>query len=205
MISFKEYYTRLYEAPAHFSGDAPFQDDEINKRISDVSKIGIDKDYILIKKDFIKKLDLYEHTNGTYFIVGKWYTDEIQEKERFAVISDVSFTIKEFNSKQKQLKGKYISIDTVHTTKEWRHNGISTAIYSYILSKGYDIMSDKVQYDGAVELWKGFLTVPGTVIYIYDNIKDEIISKMTKNTHYNNIWSLNNFDKSRIRLIFKEA
>lgn len=196
----------LNESPLHIAGDAPFEDDELNDRIGDVSKQGIEKNYKLINKNFTKGLSLYKHNNGTYYVVGLWYNDNEEtrpNKERFAIITNLSFKPTTISSKQKQINGKEaIKINIIHTTKEWRYQGISTKLYKYILKQGYCIISDSIQYDGAVELWKKFVTVPNTTIRVYDINKDKIISKFTEKTPYPSVWSKGNNSKMNTRLVF---
>lgn len=198
-------YTKfLNEAPNHLDGNAPFEDDIENNRVGDISKGGIERDYKLLKDNFFKNFSLYKNTTGNYYCIGDWYIDDISKKERFGVISDVSFRHTKLRTKQKQLQNKnIIEIDIVHTTRTWRNNGISSKLYKYLLDEGYTIMSDSIQYDGAVKLWQGFTTVPNTVIWIYNKKEDKIISKYTEKTPYPSVWSDNDDDsKANIRLVF---
>lgn len=192
----------INEAPMHLKGDAPFEDNVIKTRIGDVSETIIEKDYILEKDKFFKNFDLYMHKSKGYYCLGSWYIEEQSGKKRFGIINDLSFEFDKLRTKQKQLiNEKFIKINTAHTTMSWRGNGISTSLYAYILSKGFSIISDSVQYDGAVKLWKGFTTVPNSVILIYDIVEDKIISKFTDKTPRNSVWS-DDYSKSRIRLVF---
>jgi len=199
MKTFKEY---VDESPQKFTGNAPFEDMEKSDIINSISRKIMNLDYKLIKKNLIKGVDLYSHSNGTYYVLGKYFTNE-HDKERFGVVTDISFKLsRSFRSKQRQLKGnKVIIINTIHTTKEWRGYGLSTALYSYLVNEGYMIISDKVQYEGAINLWKGFLDVPNSKVYIYNMQEDKIISKVGKNTNDSCIWS-DDTSKQKIRLIF---
>jgi hypothetical protein len=189
----------MNESPQKMKGDAPFPEEK--HKLSSISKRGINDKYILLKSDFIIGLDLYTNDND-YYIIGEWYFDDTNKKERFAVINELSFELTTFYSNQKQLNNKQcIIIDTLHTHKDWLYNGISSALYKYIIQQGYIIISDKTQYEGAVNLWKKFPSVSNSVVYIYDIEEDKIISKYTENTPESQVWS-DNKSKEKIRLVF---
>lgn len=213
-MDFREYLaeksnTKVNEmAPQRMKGNAPFQDDLKNNRIDSISERGINNDYTLVEENFINGLDLYKHKSSLYYVLGHFYKSQIpedlaQDKSRFAIISSLSGKLEDhFYSKQKQLsRKKVITINTVHTTKEWQKQGISSALYKHIINDGYTIISDKIQYEGAVNLWKNFPFVPGTVTYVYNIKEDKIISKYSSNTPDSQIWS-DDESKQKIRLVF---
>ena len=72
------------------------------------------------------------------------------------------------------------------------------------MSKETILISDSIQYEGAVKLWKSFTKIPGIVLYIWNEKEDKIISKMTAKTHDNSVWSngdLGDYSKMGTRLI----
>jgi len=209
MNTFKDYVLTdldksLMESPQHIPGDAPFEAVSF-KKISDISKRGMLSDYTLLQKDFLtienEKMDLYKFNNHPLYILGKFYLDDRDNKQRFAVVFNVSFhDLVRFSSKQKQLKKlSTIQIDTVHTTKVLRNKRIATTVYLEIL-KNSQIISDQLQYSGAVNLWKSLIANKDLVVYIYDIIEDKIISKATTKTDMKSIWSSDS-SKRRIRLL----
>jgi len=117
----------------------------------------------------------------------------------FASIFELTYKhINGFKSKQKQLQNKdVIVIDTVRTAKDYRRNQIAQTVYETLLNK-YVIVSDQIQYEGAVNLWKRIIA--NNVVYIYDILEDKIISKVTTKTHENQIWS-DDASKRRMRLV----
>ena len=54
------------------------------------------------------------------------------------------------------LIGNVIEVKKVNTHSKWRRKGFATAIYKSIMFEGTKIMSDAVQYKGAVKIWKSF-------------------------------------------------
>jgi len=196
----------LAEAPVHMHGNAPFEEVSFTK-LMDVSNKIMDNDFSLISKDFITvndgKLSLYKANYGEYFRLGTYHKDT-EEKSRFAVIFSLVFKKEKFKSNQKQLKNKNtVIIETVHTAKEFRGNKITTKVYELIMKEN-QIMSDSIQYDGAVNLWKNFIADKNMVVWIYDSLEDKIISKATPKTDISSIWSNGderNYSKIRIRLI----
>jgi hypothetical protein len=191
----------IIESPQAMPGDAPFEELSFRK-ISTISQKGMEKSYALVKKDFIElkdeKFDLYKARSHEYYVLGKFYKEK-ENKNRFAVIFDISFKIEnELRTNQKQLKNKkVIIIETVHTSKDYRYNGIASSFYKSIL-KDAIIISDQIQYEGAVSLWKSL--IEDHLVYAYDIIEDKIISKVSTKTPINHIWSSDE-SKRKIRLV----
>lgn len=190
----KSVYDYLTESPRKMKGDAPF---------SEFSE------YVLKEKSK-KVLDLYHSDTGfRYRGMSLYKSDKSQtyimgffaEDDRLSVVNETTLVETKYTSDTKLLKGKkLVAIDTVHTSLYWRGEGVSGSMYRYILDQGYTIISDSLQYEGAVNLWKGFLRMQDVVVYIYDIQEDVIISKASPNTPESHIWSTNS-DKERIRLV----
>lgn len=182
-------------------GDAPFETVNFQK-IASVSKRWCEIEANLVKKNFItvknEAIDLYVAKDHPFYRLGKFYK-ETETEIRFAVIFELTFRLNSnFQSKQKQLAGKdVIVIETVHTSKDYRNSGIAQKFYETILSK-FVIISDQLQYEGAVNLWKRLIA--NNNVFIYDILEDKIISKVTSNTPETHIWS-DDSSKRRIRLI----
>lgn len=201
MKRFLEYLQNLNESPQKMEGDAPFEEVSYNM-IQSKSKRVLGLDFDLYQKDFIvlksgEKLDLYKSKVHNYFLLGRFYKEQ-EDEIRFAVIFDLSFKIEKYKSKQKQLNGKeVITIETVHTARDYRGSKIAQQIYRMLLNK-YIIMSDSIQYEGAVNLWK--VIIKNSTVYSYNILEDKIISKITSNTPDTQVWS-DNESKRRIRLV----
>lgn len=191
----------MSESPQKMTGDAPFEEVGF-KMISSRSNRIVEMDFNLVTKNFLKvdneELDLYSSKTHPYYILGRFYHEK-EEEVRFATIFDISFRVKKnFRSNHKQLKNKdVIVIDTVHTAKDYRGKEISQTVYEHILKK-YIIISDKLQYEGAVNLWKNL--IKNNVVYIYNILEDKIISKVSPNTPESHIWT-DDSSKQRIRLV----
>jgi len=198
----------LRESPQFMNMDAPFEEVTFTK-IQDISERIIEIDFDLVKENIYSvkhtDMDLYKSKDHSYYILGKWH-NVTETKKRFAVIFDISFKETTLRSKQKQasrqlrLNNKQvIKIETAHAAKDFRGNKIATNVYIE-LTKNTLVMSDKFQYKGAKNLWKGLIENDKITVYIYDSLTDKIISKCTKHTPDEAIWSLNT-TKQRIRLI----
>lgn len=190
----------LREAPQKMKGNAPFEALTFDK-ISNISEKVMNMNFSLVSKNFITVkqdiYDLYVSKNHPYYIIGKFYKETVNE-DRFATIFELTFKInRHFKSKQKQLQGDVITIDTVHTADDFIGNKIAQTVYTHLLKK-FIIISDQLQYEGAVNLWKRLIS--NNVVYIYDILEDKIISKVTPNTSESQIWS-NDSSKRRIRLV----
>lgn len=197
MKSVYDYLRRLDEAPRKMKGDAPFPElSDLELRVISTKVLKKYKEHVDIELPM--KLSLYEDKSGNgYFVVGYF-----SEEERFSVVTELAVGFIDNESSTKQIKGKKLcQIESIHTCKEWRGAGISTALYTYILNKGYVIISDDTQYEGAINLWKGFLRVPNSKIYIYNIEEDIIVATFTKNTPMSHVWS-DDDTKRKIRLVF---
>lgn len=72
-----------------------------------------------------------------------------------------------------------IKINTINVREANRRDGIASDLYNILTSSGFIIISDGIQYEGAVKLWKSFTRIPGTNLYIWNEKEDKIISKMS--------------------------
>ena len=194
-------FKELFESQT-MKGNAPFEEVGFSK-ITDISEKVMKLQYKIIQKDFIKvkneSLDLYVSKDHPYYILGRYYR-ETEDKDRFAVIFDLSLSKNRFNSNHRLLKNKEIDrIETVQTAKDFRGNKIATKVYLEIL-RNRILICDKIQYEGAVELWKSIIDMKEIDVYIYDILEDKIISKVSNKTSKNQIWSTDS-SKQRIRLV----
>jgi hypothetical protein len=69
------------------------------------------------------------------------------------------------------------------------------------MNQGFCIISDSMQYQGAIALWRNFPSVKGSTVWIYDIHNDTIIAKYNSKMHDNHVWSDDN-DKANVRLVF---
>lgn len=201
-VKIQTFESFLIESPIRMKGNAQFPEDA-DGYISSISKAVLEMDYKILKHNLIHGLDLYIHNNGKLYVLGDWIYDNFSDKDRFAVKNEVSISNSPMGySKQKQFKDKkFVKINTAHTLTEWRGRGLSTELYLYILSMGYGIISDSMQYQGAVALWKNFPSVPQSTVWVYNASEDIIISRYTHNTPDTQVWSDDN-SKGNIRLVF---
>lgn len=103
------------------------------------------------------------------------------------------------------LSGYYVS--NVQTTPNHRKVGIATAIYIYLAKRYKVIISDKIQYDGAVGTWKKLsklLDKVGLKMYIYNDITKDIKPYSTE-IQDDEIWGTDLDVHMDIRLILVDA
>lgn len=186
-------------APIKMKGDAPFETLEGRSKsksfiVDDSHKIGQ-----------IESYDVYKHNKLDYILVGKFYDDSVTKEPRFGIIAELSFTTIKVKSDNKIIQGKdAIKISTIQVNEVNRKEKIATSLYVLLLNIGFIVISDGVQYDGAVKLWKSFAKIDGITVYIWDELQDTIISKMTSKTHDNSVWSngdLGDYSKMSTKLI----
>ena len=198
MKSVYDYLQPLNEAPRRMSGDAPFPEESV-WFIKEIDSKILSKDFIEVKEAFPLGLMLYEEKKDPkeYFVVGKFNED----KSKFIVFTELTISYLP-NSDTKLLKDKKLcSIDTIQTTTNWRGHGISTTLYTYLLKRGYTVLSDDTQYQGAIKLWKSFYRkLHNCKMYVMDVEEDRIVMSYTDKTSDSHIWS-DNGDKEHIRLV----
>lgn len=195
-IKLKSLEEFLLEAPVIHQGDAPFE--TLNNQ--SISDSGIKDNYTKIAE--YNNFDVFKNNKKDYIIVGNFYFDEISKKNRFGLVADLGFKEKSFRSTSKILKGKNaIQIETIHVDTIYRRRNIASFLYKYLL-KEYHVLSDKIQYQGAVKLWKSFIKETDSQIYLYDSKEDEIITKISNKTDHNSIWSDNpDYSKHKYQLL----
>lgn len=186
-------------SPVKMRGDAPFESLEnesksLDAMKSDFEKIGMLRDYTIFLH---KRLELIK--------VAKIFFDDFLKEERWAIIADLSFKSEKLKSSNKLINNKKaIKLNTIQVRESKRRDGIASDLYTFLLAKDTIVISDSIQYEGAVKLWKSFTKIPGIKLYIWDEKEDKIISKMTAKTNDNAIWSngdLGDYSKMSTRLI----
>ena len=197
-MAFKKWVNEM--SPVKMSGNAPFECLE-----------GESKSLSAISDDFfeigtINSNKVFKHNKFDLIKVTRLYYDEVKKEDRWAIIADLSFSIIEnLKSDNKIINNKSaIKISSINVRESNRRDGIASKLYSLIMSKGYIVVSDGLQYENAVKLWKSFTKIDGIKVYIWDEMKDVIISKMTSKTHDNSIWSngdLGDYSKMSTKLI----
>lgn len=187
-------------SPVKMSGNAPF--DRLDGESK--SKASMREDYIEIGT--INDNKVFKHKKFEIIKVSRLYYDDVKKEERWAIIAELSFDIIESLKSSNNIinKKSAIKIHTINVREANRRDGIASKLYVLLLSKGFLVISDGIQFEGAVKLWKSFTKIPGIKLYIWDEKNDRIISKMTANTHDNSIWSdgsLGDYSKMSTKLI----
>lgn len=183
------------ESPVSLEGNAPFE--TLDNRSK--SENGIKEDYYKISN--FNSYEIYKHNTLDYIILGKWFNTN--KKNKFAIIAELSFISYTNKTLFNKFKKSCIEIKTIQVKEANKREGLASYLYKF-LSNNYIIVSDKVQYNGAVKLWKNFAKEEDVKVYIYDSIKDIIISKMSNKTPDNYIWSKgdkNDYSKMKIQLL----
>jgi hypothetical protein len=126
----------------------------------------------------------------------------------FKILAEMTFR------KPKTYKGlgTVTEVKTVNTHSKFRRKRFASAIYKSMLADGYILMSDAIQYKGAVKLWKDFInSYEGSEwkslidnkkikVKLYDKVKSKVIYEDLTGIPDDEIWSFNN-SKSEYRLI----
>lgn len=177
-------------------GDAPFE--TLDGRSKSLKGIKDSFTKITIYKDF----SIYKHKKLDYIIVGKFYDDDITNKSRFAIVADMGFKESKAISYNKVFRKKnIIQVETIHVQQAMRREKIASFLYKYLLRE-YNIMSDKIQYENAVKMWKNFIKETDNTIYLYNSVEDKIITKITNNSNPNYIWKeFPDFEKHKYQLL----
>lgn len=199
---FREYLNRgkLNEmSPVRMIGNAPFE----SLGNSSKSETALNDDFYKID-ELDKEHLVYKHKTLGLIIVVRKYTDLIFNEERWATIAELSFKSVKVKSSNKLIHDKEaVQLNTINVRESDRKNRIATRLY-LLLAERFLVISDSIQYEGAVKLWKSFTKIPGIVLYIWNEKEDKIISKMTAKTHDNVIWSngdLGDYSKMSTKLI----
>ena len=112
--------------------------------------------------------------------------------------------------------GTVTEVKTVNTHSKFRNRGFASAIYKSMMFEGTKLMSDAVQYKGAVVLWKDFFITPDEgeewkrmiddkdiIVSLYDILEKKVILKDLKSIEDltdSQIWS-DDSSKTHLRLI----
>lgn len=110
--------------------------------------------------------------------------------------------------------GNVTEVKTINTHSKWRNKRFGTAIYKSMIAEGTTIMSDAVQYKGAVKLWKDFYMAESSeewkmmidnnsiIVDLYDVIDKKVIFHNLRETKVpdNYIWS-DDSSKHHLRLV----
>lgn len=205
MLKFREWLKEkeLNEmSPVKMMGNAPFESLEgEHKSIQSVAD-----DYEYIKN--IGLNEIWKHKKLNVIKMLRLYDDIFLNEKRYAIIAEMGFKTEKIKSTNKIINNKdAVILKTINVRESSRREGIARNLY-LLLSEYYIIISDSVQYEGAVKLWKSFIRIPNIVLYIWDEQDDKIISKMTSKTHDNAVWSngdLKDYSKMKVRLILVNA
>ena len=146
-------------SPVMMMGNAPFE-----------SLAGMSKSHDAMKSDFIKLLDIkdgyivFKHKRLEYIIIAKEYDDLVLKEERWAIIAEMSFKTEKLKSTNKLINGKEaVILQTINVNEANRRDKFATRLYM-LLAQQYIVISDSIQYEGAVKFWKSFTKIPGIVL-----------------------------------------
>lgn len=186
-------------SPVRMRGNAPFESLDNGSK----SKYSMEDDFDVFAK--IKDMTVFYYKKDNLIKVAKLYWDDVLKEERWAIISDLSFKTEKLKSSNKLINNKIaIKINTINVREANRREGLASVLYSILLGKNFVVVSDGLQYEGAVKLWKSFTKIPDINVYIWNEKEDNIISKMTAKTHDNAVWSdgdLGDYSKMSTKLI----
>lgn len=186
-------------SPVMMMGNAPFGSLANMSKSQDAMKSDFDK-----ISDFKDGYLVFKHKRLELIIIAKEYDDLVLKERRWAIIAELSFKIKKVRSSNRLISNKEaVMLHTINVNEANRRDKFATRLY-LLLAQYYIVISDSIQYEGAVKLWKSFTRIPGIKLYIWNEKEDKIISKMTAKTNDNAIWSngdLGDYSKMNTRLI----
>jgi hypothetical protein len=153
-----------------------------------------DKEVLIVQKD-------NHYLMGTF---GIEYKNKPNERKVFVVLIEAEIMPRK-NIKDNFKYKKPVQVKKVEVTGEKRR-GVGSTFYKYFLSKGYTIISDMIQFDGARKLYSSLSKHPGIQADIIDDseyktlIKDTIVDQGYEDWDFDDeIWSYG-FEKANIRI-----
>lgn len=200
-----------------FIGEAPVAvlDDWDGFGISKIERIGkkaFDLGYWELqgqaKNKEDKKLDIYKSENT--YILGAWAHEEEENKSVFVIITQLEI----FFRKDLELQMKYakpIQMKKVETNKEFRLKGYATILYSWFIERGFTVVSDMVEFNGARKLYSTLSKKSKIQCDIIDDVEHiKVIEDTTVTQKYEDwdfdaeVWNYD-FIKANIRIaLFKK-
>jgi len=156
------------------------------EKISNISKEALER-YTKIGRVPTQNFDVYENKeNGTLLggilIDGEFYPlifINCEERSLFV--------------KSMQLKDKRKHIKLVRVNENFSDQKVSTDMYTFV-AKHFDLISDRIQYKGAKDLWKTLAKQNRINVYVFDEETKDYIRSEGKIVKYNG----KNLDDSEI-------
>jgi len=202
--SFSEYINEMpigYTQDCHFGQETLMKLQGIEDYLDSFSWSGVEDYRTLINKGSkqSKYMTIMTNEKNTTFL---GFCDD----GLFKILSRMYF------KEVKTIFGSTKQVTEVNTHSDYRRKDYARAIYKSMLFDGDVIMSDSVQYYGAIRLWKSFIKehtewkymIDDRVIAVvlYDNINSKIVSDDLTNTKDEDIWSFApDTSKSEYRLV----
>jgi len=203
MKTFREF---LNEAPQYVQDDCEFGQEKMQRLMGNTKSLdsfrwsGVE-DYRAVenKGDKESKEFTILTNDKSFYILGACYNG------MFEVFAKLTF------KRERNLKrvGSVIEVTGVNTHSDQRKRGFASSLYKSALNDGKTILSDAVQFKGAVKLWKDFVhkeDIWKTMIddrkikvSVYDIEKNKIIFNDITGVSDNEIWG--GIEMKHIRLI----
>lgn len=205
---FKLFGEYIKESPRWSDSDCTFGQEELQKMLGNDSFL--DQFSISGIEDFRAVINKGDRESKNFIIL----TDD-KSKYMLGHCDDGMFKVlclfTHKSSKKYKDIGEVIEVKTVNTHSKFRRRRFASAIYKSIISEGTTIMSDSMQYKGAVKLWKDFfkpdeewkmmIDDKKIKVSLYDINTQKIVSNDVSKMHDNDIWDYDS--KDNLRLVAK--
>jgi len=175
-----------------------------------IGKKAFDNNLWVLQGKYKNNLDLvevYKSSTTNKYISGVWAHQEKhgESKPVFVVITDV--TPLPFDALGNFLEySNPIQMTKLTTGEDFRNQGYASSLYMWFLSKGFTIISDMVQFNGARKLYSGLSKDPDLVADVIDVEEHKLIKHDVSIEQPYEDWDIDtsvyslNFDKAHIRI-----
>lgn len=135
--------------------------------LSTLSKKSINDGFTFIGSIPDRSIDIYENNSTGALLAGMM-------SDRFYIILSLTCEERSLYVKSMQLSNKRKHIKLVLVSKEATRSSVARDVYLFI-TQHYDLVSDRIQYLGAKDLWKSIAIEPNINVYIFDETKKDYI------------------------------
>lgn len=194
MKTFKQY---LNEMPIAGLGDWKGS----NKFQSSISKTVVDLYWRKVGK--IQEFEVRELSNRDSFVVGSFNDTE------FRVAAQIELRRESEIGNDLKMPNLF-SVEGVITDLNLRGRGIGKELYQFLLSRGYIILGDSVQYFGARKLWAKISRDSRLIVDVVDIMSSRVVMTDVELKHGDldhefdaSIWSYD-LDKAQLRPILRK-
>ena len=179
------------------------------KELEQLSYIFVDslktKGYTKLGKIELLNLEIYEVDETGAILAGAIIED------KFYIMFRINVEERSLFVKSMQLSNERKHIRMINTSKEFVKQNIATSVYTFIANR-FDLISDRVQYIGAKDLWQSIAKRNEVNVYVFDEDKKDyirhsdgtIVKYNGKNIDENEIWGTDQKHHERLLVATKK-